>query len=359
MHGAPSNMQHLVWIALIPTVAMLAGSFLVLARKPGNMLTASMLHFAAGTLLAATSLELLPEVTPSAIKDWTGYLSIGVGFSVGVTLMIIINQLCDEEKPPLLREDAEHPGGHDMFCARVPSVTPQIGTPQLEDVELDTGASPEKMSPETQEDAERIAIAKTTSPRRRSGLRQCAVCRLLARVPWGTVLPVSVNAFMDGIVLGISFIAGGIDGGAAMGVALAVEMCFLGVSTSIALKLKETPLWLSLVISVVLPFIMFGSAFMGATVMANLPYNIHQGVTAFGIASLVFFCCDELLVEAHSLQGPNKTWWVNVPLYLGFASVLLLEYITSEFFNDDDDPNAGASSLSSVGSFASSSSSSV
>lgn len=94
---------------------------------------------------------------------------------------------------------------------------------------------------------------------------------------------------MDGLLIGITFIAGSLTSGLMMGFALAIEMCFLGISTrfvipmvsfyfrSAMIKKKHVSKWLGIPICAVLPLLIMISGCIGASILSRLsgPRNVN------------------------------------------------------------------------------------
>ena len=73
---------------LIPMAAVVGGCVVSAIWKPSDEARSMIQHFAAGVVLAAVAIELLPEVTQSGHS-----LEITIGFTLGVALMMAIKQV--------------------------------------------------------------------------------------------------------------------------------------------------------------------------------------------------------------------------------------------------------------------------
>ena len=82
---------------LLPVAAIMAGGAIAWFRSPGPKLTSAAQHFAAGLVLAAVAVELLPEVVKPGLQFW-----LFVGFVPGVALLLLIRRIFEGRE-----EDAE------------------------------------------------------------------------------------------------------------------------------------------------------------------------------------------------------------------------------------------------------------
>jgi zinc transporter, ZIP family len=109
------------------------------------------------------------------------------------------------------------------------------------------------------------------------------------------VSAIGIDIFVDGIVLGLSFVAGA-KAGLLLTIALTLEVLFLGLT--VRAELGEI---LGSKVKVV-----------GAPV-ASLPPRIIGGFLTFGLMALLYLVTEELLVEAHKkpdgpVSAPCFSW---------------------------------------------------
>lgn len=135
------------------------------------------------------------------------------------------------------------------------------------------------------------------------------------------VLAVWIDVFIDGLLIGIAFLAGE-QGGFLITIALAIELLFLGLSTVATLSGKQAPTWYRLGVVIVLALTVPVSRALGSHFFAHASPELMNGILAFGVAALLYLVVEELLVEAH--QEVEKIW---MPLFFfgGFLLILLLE----------------------------------
>ena len=277
----------LAWLSGIPVVSMVAGMLLVQFVTPGKKLEALFQHFGAGVVMCAVATEILPILLQPEHYNTLDLLAIFLGFFIGVGLMLVIARAIPTLNTP---ENLASTEPADVEPADVEPV----------DVELTEAKSP------------------TPPPKKHGRLFFFRV------VPWGLVVPVSTDAMMDGLLIGISFVAGSLQTGLIMSIALSIEMCFLGVTTSVSLRKNKVPKQIGIPIGLALPQLILGFAFAGASILASLSGPLFEGVLSFGLAALLFLITDELLVEAHRHEEAD-TWWITAFFFLGFALVIALQ----------------------------------
>lgn len=132
---------------------------------------------------------------------------------------------------------------------------------------------------------------------------------------------VGIEIFIDGLVLGLAFIAGA-KAGLLLTVALTLEVLFLGLTVTQALQSTSLPhkgccglrrdcadasrrAWL-------------------ATPIGHLPAPIIDGFLTFGLMALLYLVTEELLVEAH--EQPDSPL-ISAMFFVGFLGLLLDEAV--------------------------------
>ncbi len=138
--------------------------------------------------------------------------------------------------------------------------------------------------------------------------------------PLGMLGAVGTDILIDGLVLGLAFIAGA-KAGLLLTIALTLEILFLGVTVTEELgatvrsKIKIVAitggLGLLLPLGVVL-----------ATPVASFPPAVIDGFLSFGLIALLYLVTEELLVEAHA--KPDSPL-ISAMFFVGFLGLLLLE----------------------------------
>ncbi|KTD21533.1 ZIP family zinc transporter [Legionella lansingensis] len=142
----------------------------------------------------------------------------------------------------------------------------------------------------------------------------------------GLVTTVGIDLFIDGVLIGIAFLAG-TQSGLLIAIALALEILFLGVSTTAALGNRAVSIKLRLLIIILLALLIPLGSITGAGLLSQLPPAVTEGLLAFGVAALLYLVTEELLVEAH--EGSIETPFITASFFIGFLCILLLENMTA------------------------------
>lgn len=139
------------------------------------------------------------------------------------------------------------------------------------------------------------------------------------RGPASLLATLGVDIFIDGLLIGIGFIAGA-STGLLLTLALALEVTFLGLSASVAMEGSgpSRKILTSVGLAALLPL---GAAF-GVGVFGQAPGPIVAGVLSFGLVALLYLVTEELLVEAHEVADTPAA---TAMFFAGFLALLLLE----------------------------------
>jgi len=131
---------------------------------------------------------------------------------------------------------------------------------------------------------------------------------------------VSVDILIDGLVLGLAFVAGE-KAGVLLTIALTLEVLFLGLTVTTELgetiRSKGRILAITMGIALLLPI---GAAL--ATPVATFPPVVVAGFLSFGLMALLYLVTEELLMEAH--EKPD-TPFIRAMFFIGFLGLLLIE----------------------------------
>jgi zinc transporter ZupT len=151
------------------------------------------------------------------------------------------------------------------------------------------------------------------------------------KLPLRLVLPVCLDCFVDGFLIGISSIIS-LKAGIILSFANCLEMSFLGMAYSA--RLKKCTGSSILVRNIALygpPMIMFCASGIGAALgiaVEHLPV-VFIGLVAFGTVALVYLVCNELIIEAKEAQGNNEKWYISIQIFVGIYLVLMLNHMLS------------------------------
>ncbi len=133
---------------------------------------------------------------------------------------------------------------------------------------------------------------------------------------------VAVDILIDGLVLGLAFVAGG-KAGVLLTIALTLEVLLLGLTATTELgetiKSKARIIGITMGIALLLPI---GAAI--ATPVATFPPVVIAGFLSFGLMALLYLVTEELLVEAHEKRD---TPLISAMFFIGFLGLLLIEEV--------------------------------
>ena len=138
--------------------------------------------------------------------------------------------------------------------------------------------------------------------------------------PLGMLGAVGTDILIDGLVLGLAFIAGA-KAGLLLTIALTLEILFLGVTVTEELgatvRSKVKIVTITAGLGLLLPI-----GVLLATPVASFPPEVIGGFLSFGLIALLYLVTEELLVEAHAKpDGPL----ISAMFFVGFLGLLLLE----------------------------------
>ncbi|SHJ40956.1 zinc transporter, ZIP family [Roseomonas rosea] len=139
--------------------------------------------------------------------------------------------------------------------------------------------------------------------------------------PVALLAAIGLDLAIDGLVLGLAFIAGE-RAGILLAVALTLEVLFLALTLTIDLAgryPKAKAIGLTCALALLVP--------MGALIaqpVALLPPVWITGFLSFGLMALLYLVTEELLVEAH--EKPDSPL-ISAMFFVGFLAILLLEEI--------------------------------
>lgn len=140
-------------------------------------------------------------------------------------------------------------------------------------------------------------------------------------IPAGMLFAIAVDLAIDGLMLGIGFVAG-VKEGILLTFALAIELASLGLATTSALRKRKIGVGktLAVVVGLALLFGLCGVA--GGFLLQSLTGNALSALLAFGSAALLFLVTEELLSEAHETP---ETPLLTSAFFIGFIALFLIE----------------------------------
>ena len=144
----------------------------------------------------------------------------------------------------------------------------------------------------------------------------------IVKGPVGLMTMVAVDVLIDGLVLGIAFVAGA-KVGLLLTIALTMEVLFLGVTVANELgEVMRSRLKVVAIVAALLLLLPVGALL--ATPVATFPPVVVTGIFAFGLIALLYLVTEELLVEAH--ETPDKPW-VTAMFFAGFLILMIIEEV--------------------------------
>ena len=139
-------------------------------------------------------------------------------------------------------------------------------------------------------------------------------------LPRSMVLTVAIDVFIDGLLIGVSFLAS-VRSGIIISVALALELLFLGLSTSASMANQQVPRLKGVLVAIGIALLVPIAAITGYHFVAKMPVQVHYLIMAFGVAALLYLVTEELLIEAHEL---SETPIATLAFFIGFLAILLI-----------------------------------
>jgi ZIP family zinc transporter len=148
-------------------------------------------------------------------------------------------------------------------------------------------------------------------------------------VPWPLIGAVSVDIFVDGMLIGV-----GLAIGARQGLLLAIALTgcafSLGLATAVSVLRPGTTPWRAFAITSTIAVLPIAGAAVGALVATLLSGGWLTAVLAFTCAALLYLISEELLVEAHESQLPKReSAFTTAIFFVGFLAVLLIDMLMS------------------------------
>eukprot|EP01134_Creolimax_fragrantissima_P003234 CFRG3234T1 len=370
---------HVLITATVPALIMLTATFLGFHASPSRGVMGGLQHFAAGLVLATVSTELVPVMLKA--KGVIQMCSVVVGFIMGVAALLLIQAVTPDEEP--IECDCDSMVNVVESSGRATPVRPKSPRPltpftqtqrrSLLARSISAGSSPHiHVQPQAQPQAQLqnqlqvpVQVQPPTQPPasppaqpqlqlntqypspvttgsvernvRRFGslpemheesspLLHGVESDLSApRFPSSLLFAVAVDSMCDGTLLGLASIVS-VSTSGMMAISLSVEMGFLGITLSNALRKQPR---IKMILAACLgPLILFLCALLGNVVAGFTEHyrSAFYGLISFGASALLFMVAEELLLEAHEGEG-RHLWWVDLQLYTGFLTALLSKQI--------------------------------
>lgn len=130
---------------------------------------------------------------------------------------------------------------------------------------------------------------------------------------------VGIDIFIDGMLIGIAFIAG-TSSGLIITLAFSIEMVNLGLSTAPSMFQKGDSSTKKMIAIFLLSLCLPLGALSSTLFVSLLPSSIFTETLSFGVAALLYLVTEELLLEAHTIK---ESPWVTSLFFLGFLFVIM------------------------------------
>lgn len=147
-----------------------------------------------------------------------------------------------------------------------------------------------------------------------------------ATLPMSLVIPVTLDCFVDGFLIGVS-VALSPKAGYVLSAANCLEMGSLGMAYSARIAKCTGSSFLNRQLAIYLPpILMLLSAGFGALLAgsAHSVPSVFVAFVAFGIYALIALVCGELIIEAKEAHADDEKWWITACLFFGMYLVLML-----------------------------------
>jgi zinc transporter, ZIP family len=146
-------------------------------------------------------------------------------------------------------------------------------------------------------------------------------------MPWPLIGAVSVDLFVDGMLIGVGF-AFGTRQGLLLTIALTGCAVSLGLATAVAVLRPGTTAWHAFRVTSAIAVLPMAGAASGALLTTLLSGGWLVGVLAFTCAALLYLIAEELLVEAHESQDAKRESVLTTAIFFaGFLAVLLIDML--------------------------------
>lgn len=249
-------------LGMIGLIAGLVGAVIAAfaTRSRTSTLTSYVQHFAAGLIIAAATLDLIPEALHMG-----GGLPLIIGFVVGTAFMLALRAL-------LIRFGHGHSHGDEHGHVHAHGDTQTA---------VDTGVN----------------------------------LRL--------VIALAVVVLIDGAIIGVAVSAGG-AGALLIAVALSIELLFVAASTAGSTRAGGGSIGRSIGVSAFVAVMMPVGAVLGALVFVGVSAPVLVVGLGFGAAALLFTAVAELLVEAYEIKESTGTIAMAAAGFLLFLILMML-----------------------------------
>jgi zinc transporter, ZIP family len=139
-------------------------------------------------------------------------------------------------------------------------------------------------------------------------------------IPWNLLIAVAIDLFIDGLLIGIAFVAGE-KGGILVTIALGIEILFLSLSLIASTKQRQIRFSHNFIILIIMAFLIVLGSFVGSAVISHAGPLMLEAILAFGVAALLYLVTEELLEEAHEIAD---TPIITSAFFAGFLIIYII-----------------------------------
>lgn len=145
--------------------------------------------------------------------------------------------------------------------------------------------------------------------------------------PWSLVGVITVDIFIDGVLIGVASVAGGEGGSQALlvTIALAAEMLSLGLSMGCVLREDGFSQTKVLVTSALMALAPLAGAIGGYLFGGQVSGAWTEGILAMAAAALLYLAVEELLKEAHEVK---ETPLATLLFFGAFFAVMIIDMVS-------------------------------
>ncbi len=140
----------------------------------------------------------------------------------------------------------------------------------------------------------------------------------------GILAVVGVDLLIDGMLIGVSFLAGGKQG-KLITLALTLEILFLGLSVAAVMARESASRGRIIASTSILSLLVPVGAAISVVAFKGLPTGPMTLILAFAAAALLFLVVEELIVEAH--ESAEERWWLTAMFFAGFLVIAVIELV--------------------------------
>jgi zinc transporter ZupT len=147
------------------------------------------------------------------------------------------------------------------------------------------------------------------------------------KLPMSLVIPVTIDCFADGFLIGVS-VGLSQKAGIVLAFANSMEMAFLGMAyASRIVKCTGSSEFMRVFAVFAPPLVMWGASAVGAALasVTDAYPTIRVAFVAFGVVALLSLVCNELIIEARNSGGENPM--VPLCIFAAVYLVLMLEHV--------------------------------